>query len=172
MERVGKCSVCGKDAAWNTPHIDEDNNLYCNRCAYDSTIMLTGINQYMKYGKYVVDSAGHYTKNHCTVCIKRGVYGWTDSGRYSYFMNDNTKEIAEKDPEFVIDTMILMRSLDMFRCSDCGMMMHRTDVASFPLFAGVLCKKCNVGYTQKIENERKTGHVCMRCIQPYSLCCC
>jgi hypothetical protein len=168
MTRIENCSKCGKPAAVNTPHIDADNNLFCNRCAYESPVLLLGIQQFTnEAGEYVRDD--HATKNHCTIS---GTHAWTDNGSHAYKLTPEEKILIVKDPEKILDQMIELRSKDRFRCSDCGIEMAKSEVAAYPLFAGVICAKCNIEYGKQIENERKSGHVCRMCRQPYSLCCC
>lgn len=169
-DRVGKCSKCGRDAAWNTPHVDGENTLFCNRCAYDSRVFLIGVSQFKdEDGNYARDSLGHFTKNHCTLS---GGSAYSNDGSKAFIMTSEEKELAKVDPESILDKIIAMREAKRYRCTNCGIEMDESEVGAYPLFAGVICKKCAVEYEKHVEHERKTGQVCRMCRQPYSLCCC
>jgi len=171
--RVGKCSKCGRDAAYNAPHINPNGALFCNECAYESPLMLKGVGQHLNEdGSYKEDSMGHYTKNHCTLALNHGMAAWTEDGRHSYKLSEIDKAIAAENPEQILDAMISMRSSGRFRCSDCGIEMSEDEVGAFPLFAGVICKQCLMAYNEKIAEERREGKICGMCKQPLSLCCC
>ena len=172
--RIGKCSKCGKEAAWNTPHIDGKGNLFCNRCAYESPEMLIGIDQYTDYqGHYKPDRSGVRTKNHCVVWTNLDhMTDWTDDGGRGYRLTDEEKALAVSNPEKLLDKMAAMRAANRYRCTGCGSEMAKSEVYSFPLFSGVACSECGKEHDKQIEHERKTGQVCRMCKQPYSLCCC
>ena len=172
--RIGKCSKCDKEAAWNTPHIDGDGNLFCNRCAEESPIMLKGISQHTDdQGNYLPDQFGVRTKNHCIVWSNpEYVCAWTDDGGRGYRLTPEEKLLASSDPESLLDKMANMRAANRYRCTGCGLEMDKSEVHSFPLFAGVACTACGKKHGEQIEHERKTGQVCRMCRQPYSLCCC
>lgn len=173
-QRIGKCSKCGKDAAWNTPHIDSDGNIFCNRCAEESPVMLRGIAQWTDDGGNILpDQFGVRTKNQCTIWINAGYESaWTDGGRHGYKLTDEEKASMAADPEALLDKMITMRAANRYRCTGCGADLDKSEVACFPLFAGVACAACGKKHGERIEHERKTGRVCTMCRQPYSLCCC
>jgi len=172
--RIGKCSKCGKDAAWNTPHTDDKGNLFCNRCAKESPVMLSGIAQWTDdAGNYKPDQFGVRTKNHCTIWTEpKHLSAWTDGGRHGYKLTDEEKSLAVSAPESLLDKMIAMRAANRYRCTGCGRDLDKSEVACFPLFAGVACAECGKKHGEAIERERKMGRVCTMCRQPYLLCCC
>ena len=168
--KVGKCSVCNNDAAWNTPYIDKRKNLYCETCGHGSTTMLQGVSQFTEDGKYV--PVARYTKNHCVIHADVPL-AWTDDGGKAFRLLPNEcKLIKQGKMEMVFDKMIALRAKGWYRCSDCGTEMSKDAVGGFPLFAGVACKSCMKRHRQNLEAERKAGHVCRRCGQPYGNCCC
>ncbi len=137
MAKVGKCSVCGKDASINTPYIDLLGTLFCYRCAEQSNEMLIGVSQHLdSNGKYMADSMGFFTKKHCLISTKHGMAAWTEDGLRSYKLTEEEKNIAAVDPEAILDRMIAMREAGKYRCTDCGKEMDEKDVGTFPLFAG------------------------------------
>jgi hypothetical protein len=172
--RIGKCTKCGEDAAWNTPHVDDKGNLFCNGCADESSIMLCGISQFTdENGNYLPDQFGVRTKNHCTIWINQGYdSAWTDGGSHGYKLTDDERKLMRADPEKLLDKMIAMRAANRYRCTGCGADLAGSEVSCFPLFAGVACTECGKKHGERIEHERKTGQVCSMCRQPYSLCCC
>ena len=172
ITRVRNCSVCGKNAAYNTPYIDADNNVICERCAESSTVMLKGIEQHTdENGNYVPSQFGVFTKDHCTVWTNPQS-AWTDDGRRSYRLSNAEKSLLLTDPEAVLNGMIAMRATGNYRCSSCGKDLTEEEVAGFPLFAGVECSECFQKTKEFAENERKHGHICGFCRKPYSECCC
>ena len=172
MVRVGKCSVCGKDAAWNTPAIDENNNLYCNNCAYKSKKMLVGVSQSLdENGNYELDNKGTRYKNNCVLWIGEP-YAWTNRGGVSFILRKDEKVLANQDPEKVLDLMANMVSKNETRCTKCGKDIKSNDKRMRILFAGVLCEDCIPEYNKMVKHQRDTGQVCSRCRQPYALCCC
>lgn len=171
--RVGKCSKCGRDATYNTPHVNPNGVLFCNHCAYESPLMLKGVGQHLNDdGSYQEDSMGCFTKNHCSISLKHGVSGWTDDGLRRYKLTEIDKAIATENPEQILDEMIELRASGRYRCSDCGIEMREDEVGAFPLFAGVICKECAIAYNERIAEERREGKICGMCKQPLSLCCC
>ena len=54
-------------------------------------------------------------------------------------------------------------------CTDCGQ--ESDDLRWFP-FTAKACPECAAKRQAKADEERKQGHVCYRCHQPYSLCVC
>jgi len=175
IERVGNCCKCGQSAAWNTPFIDGCNNLYCNRCAYESKELLAGIEQHLtEAGKYQPHKQWHeYAKNHCCVwCVPdTGEIrdAWSDCGRRVFWVH---KEEREMQPAQFLDMMIALRAAKRFRCSRCGIEIAESEVGGYPLFAGVNCPECWQKHQAEVEKERRTGAVCSMCGQPYLLCCC
>lgn len=172
MVRVGKCSVCGKDAAWNTPAIDENNNLYCNNCAYKSKKMLVGVSQSLdENGNYELDNKGTRYKNNCVLWIDEPC-AWTNRGGVSFILRKDEKVLANQDPEKVLDLMANMVSKNETRCTKCGKDIKSNDKRMRILFAGVLCEDCIPEYNKMVQHQRDTGQVCSMCRQPYALCCC
>jgi hypothetical protein len=57
-------------------------------------------------------------------------------------------------------------------CTSCDKIMRRTEIAGRPLFAGANCARCWEQHQESLEAERRRGHVCGRCGQPYGACCC
>jgi len=174
MTRIGNCSKCGKNAAVNTPSIDDTGNLFCYQCAEDSPVMLKGISQHTdNQGNYQPDNFGVRTKNRCIVWSKPGyVCAWTDGGMHVYRLTEEEKLLAISNPEKLLDKMIAMRAANHYRCTECGRDLSESEVSCFPLFAGVACAECGKKHGERIEHERETGQVCRMCRQPYSLCCC
>ena len=172
MVRVGKCSVCGRDAAWNTPAIDKQGNLYCNDCAYLSNEMLTGVSQSLDDdGKYKLHHSDTKYKKHCVLHVDEQC-AWTDDGNIAFILREDEKILAYEYPAKVLDIMIEMRSKNEFRCTKCGKDIKSTDKKLKILFAGILCKDCIYEYAKMVQRQRNTGQVCSMCWQPYALCCC
>ena len=171
MVRVGKCSICDRDAAWNTPAIDKYGNLYCNTCAYNSNKMLLGVSQSLNEdGTYKLDERTRY-KNNCVLWIDEPC-AWTHNGGVSFRLRNDEKILAKQDPEKILDLMANMVSNNETRCTRCGKDIKSNDKRIRILFAGVLCENCIPEYEKMVQHQRDTGQVCRMCRQPYALCCC
>lgn len=175
MARVGHCTKCGEDAAWNTPYLDPDGNLICNRCGYDSPAILKGVSQFLdEAGNYKPSDYSEYTKQGIVLWSKPGsVKCWWYNGGRSYPLTAGEEKEASKNPEAFLEMLEeKITKQGLVRCTGCGVEIKESEIAGRPLFAGVDCKACWAKHLTHIENERKSGQVCRMCRKPYSLCCC
>lgn len=165
---VGNCFHCKKDANWNAPALDHDNNVWCNRCVDDdrSGIMFRTIEQRLTDG--MVTFTGGVVFNGVVVWIDRTV--WTDGGRRSVKLTGNEKSLPVEVIARLLDQEHNIQGLT--RCTGCGTKMTQDQIAGYPLFAGVVCAPCNQKHLEHLEGQRKSGHVCRMCGKPYDACCC
>lgn len=185
------CSVCHKGAAVNTPMVDKDLNIYCDDCAKDAVgIMLYNINQRLTInGRFEQDMTRLvYVKNsivlHADVSYKgiRGEYMvckpvftlrcWTNGGQRSWPVSKDERVLALKDVEAYLDLVANYVSCNVVKCTTCGELINKSEVAGYPLFAGVACKSCWAIHQAKLLTEKAAGHVCRMCGEPYGNCCC
>jgi len=165
---VGNCSHCGEPAQWNTPAIDTNGNLWCDGCKdKDRTgIFFLTIDQHKVNGSYKFD--GGVALNGVIVHADKST--WIEGGSRSTYLSKAEKNLSVNAIAYLLNEEYNVNKI--IRCTGCGMKMNINDVASYPLFAGVACKECTVKHKQKLDNERKMGHVCGMCGQPYGNCCC
>lgn len=172
MPKIDKCSHCGDNARVNTPWRRPNGEVVCFRCAQHdfpelfSYELLTGLDQLtgVPNGEYLQHGVVLWTGERGTLC-------WIDNGRTSMPLFDVEKAQADASvPEF----MAYMKGrLDkgIWRCTTCKE--DQTGApAGWPLFAGCVCAPCNEKHEHKLEAQRKAGHVCSMCRQPYDNCCC
>lgn len=205
-----KCSVCGKDASWNTPflvegtpHIVEDKgkfSIVCSTCARVDTSgrLFTGIEQrsdwrgalrysrnqeYLRNGCMLVfyqnthggwtEGAYSYKGRYLTFCHPMpSVYAWINGGQTMFPLTTEEKMVALENPLNMLVAMEATTKAGMFRCTFCGKVFKESECAGHPLFAGKVCGECWKIHLEKLDDERKRGHVCSLCGQPYSNCCC
>jgi transcription elongation factor Elf1 len=193
------CERCGKNASYNTPMIDmETNQVLCSTCAHDDTSghLLRGIDQRSTWrGELHYDSNLEYMKNGNVVWIGRSDYGfhtkpnygghhvtmrhsmpsvctWIDKGHTTFPLDIDEKLLAIQDPEQIFKLMEELANGKKFRCTTCHKTFREDGCAGRPLFAGKVCVGCWTKHLERLENERKAGHVCSMCGQPYGNCCC
>ena len=195
IERLGNCSVCGKRADWNSPKVDpklglQESPLWCDTCAKKEPRFLLGIKQHLTDGKRAWNNNGS-----CWGASKRGVVlhmdktytpncAWLPQGsavpraeeKFAELLEEHDRKVPKHYPEEFVE-MFLDRLADVndagdIYCTGCGKIMPKNEVAGRPLFAGANCKQCWEKHLEFAENERKTGHVCRMCREPWSFCCC
>jgi len=183
--RIGKCCKCGKDASWNTPCVNPQNNeLFCDSCSHESTVLLRGIVQHLdKNGNYVQHPLKPYVKNHCIVFASDLEHGflsaWTHDGHRSFPVSSSeinllqaTEIPFETRIEAFLDKMASIVSSGKTRCTRCHRDLDESEIAGRPLFTGVNCDSCFEVHKNELEEQRKNGHVCRMCGQPYGNCSC
>lgn len=167
-DRVGKCSQCKKDSAWNTPAIYQ-GELWCNRCADDDRQdrMFHSIKQHLKDGE--VEYTGGVVYNGIVVWVNCSA-AWADGGGTAIPITDSEKTMT---PElFAIAMDELYNHQHRFRCTSCHVTINDADAGGRPLFAGKVCKPCWEKHKEFLADEVKKGHVCRMCNRPYGDCCC
>lgn len=170
-DRIGNCSECGNDAAWNTPCITEDGDVLCNTCAYESKEVVQGIEQYKENGEYV--RVNKWFRQGAVVWNWNNyVAAWYDKGSRRYYMSQEEQDVVKTSPEVILDQIVNMRRDKVERCSSCGIHMAEHEVAGYPLFAGVACSPCYKEHREATEEQRRKGHVCRMCRKPWNDCCC
>lgn len=167
-ESVGNCTHCGKGAKYNSPGIDPKGNLWCNSCVDKdrSDTLFLSIEQYTQNGLYL------YTDG----VALNGVIVWKDKSAWVGGGSRGTSLTAEEKKLTPIEIATLLNLeynvCKLSRCTGCGAKMTKDQIAGYPLFAGVNCVTCWDKHQTKLDNERKGGHVCGRCREPYGNCCC
>ena len=190
---VLKCSECGGNASVNTPGIDEDGNIICHICLdkmRDNKLRF-GIKQRSDEDGTLQPSStcDRFYNGHTLVFYPNENWTRKDSFRYgikhphysiSAYTNDGavfpltTSEemIAIGDPFCILNMMDEYISTGEFRCTTCHGEFKIEDIGGRPLFAGKVCKKCWEKHIQDLHEEKKKGHVCSMCGEPYGNCCC
>lgn len=127
--------------------------------------------------KKEIQNAGHpseyfkFTHHDATLHQQQGVitHAWLPGG-ISWFI---TEEERKMTPEVVIDVMLSEHGDGRFyRCSSCGTLMLKENVAGRLLFCGVACSACWAKHLIRQRAEVARGEVCRTCNKPYSACCC
>jgi hypothetical protein len=194
------CSMCGKGASWNTPYLkgnDIHSVILCDSCAGAdrSGSILHGIEQRRKWnGDLEYDRNPHYRMNgHTLVFYMNTSGGWTN-GQYkgshvtvhkpNWSINAWTSDgaafplvgsepiVAIRSPELILGIMEETINMSMFRCTSCSKTLKVEDLGGRPLFAGKVCKPCWQKHLEALESQKKLGHVCRMCGEPYGNCCC
>jgi hypothetical protein len=185
------CSKCGKSAAWNTPVWDKSGNIFCARCAEDiEDTLLYGIEQHRDSRGYVHSSTRSlkYVKNGIVLhadLIYTAVKGeryyykpnyffvcWSNYGRTSWKMSAFDNEMCSNNVEKFLDYVHETISKGLFKCSSCGELFPKEEIAGYPLFSGINCKNCYDIHLKNLDEQRKSGRVCSICGQPYGNCSC
>lgn len=93
---------------------------------------------------------------------------WTHNGRHAFAMREDERKIPLDE---LVDQILDMYEYNKYRCSRC-----KGDFdwppAGYPLFAGITCPDCWREHQEHLEKQRRKGHVCPFCRQPYDACCC
>jgi DNA-directed RNA polymerase subunit RPC12/RpoP len=188
------CSVCGKSAQYNTPCIDDEGNIICERCRenFKDGKMRRGIEQHRNVnGLLESDGSMHfflnkgvvafYNNSHAEMIGKEkvrlhepmySISAYTDYGRTTFPLNRDEKLDAIANPKAALLLIDMYNMNCWFRCTTCGKRFDEHEVAGRPLFAGKVCKTCWDLHLEYLEDERKKGNVCRMCGQPYGNCCC
>ena len=188
MEKELTCHKCGKPIVYD-PYSDKHLHIYHEQCIPADT-MLIQVNQWSTKRDYKVDFGRlRYRYNevviHCDT-IYQGIQGvlmwaepkyhfhcWYKGGQTSYPIDAEQIEAIRKDGiEAFMKWLDRRTKSGLIKCTACGRQMHETDVAGRPLFAGVNCADCWKKHQEHLELEKKKGHVCRMCGQPYGNCCC
>ena len=173
MMQIGNCVRCGKSAAYNTPYLNPDMMLFCNSCvnADRSGVVFRAIRQhYDDDGDYVF--IDEWSMNGVSVSDKYDVRSaYTDGGTRAVKLTEQEKKAT---PRTLLVCLVAMREAGYLRCTECDPPhdVKEENVAGYPLFAGTACKKGWKRHQEKVEEERKRGHVCRLCGKPYSNCYC
>lgn len=177
-DRTGPCTICGGRTAYNTPKLRSDNgDIVCDRCGDEGReeiqdVVLIGIEQWTVNGEYQFETDRTvYQLNRNIIWVKPdGSYEsmWTNGGMRAFRLRDSEKDM---DLLEVFNLMSIVAYDGRYRCSGC----NRDFVgepAGYPLFVGIACPLCWAKNRENAEQERKSGHVCSMCRQPYMDCCC
>ena len=139
-EYVGNCHICGRRANYNTPATDGEN-IYCNDCAGKSTKLLQGIEQWYDENGEVI-YVGRYFKNGVTLHIgDSGVYCWYDEGGNAFPLMEVEEQVAEENPEEILDMVFAMIKSGKTRCCICKKLINIEDSKRYS-YAGVACGEC------------------------------
>ena len=165
---VGNCTKCGRNAQYNSPALDASSNLVCDNCADKdrSNTIFYSINQFKINGEY--EFTGGVVLN--GVVVWKDKSAWIEGGSRGTHLTEEEKKLTPTEIAHILN--VEFNGNGILRCTGCGTKMKKNEVASYPLFAGVACKECDVKHKQNLENERAKGHVCRMCGQPYGNCCC
>lgn len=174
MERTKLiCSICGDYVGYNTPARREDNQeIVCSRCldaGKPEGVLCLGVDQRsglrmdLSYDHYyhdgiVIHNAGPHSPRHA----------WTHGGHHAYRL---TADEALLPVRALIQKIKNLYDNGRYRCSRCGDNFNWPP-AGFPLFAGIACQKCWALHQKHLATQRRAGHVCRRCREPYDNCCC
>lgn len=169
-KRIGKCSQCGRDAAVNVPKI-YDGEVWCNYCSdKDRTGKLfLAIEQWTDEDENYVLNPHWVSFNGTSATDKGKLTAWTPRGSIVNFLTSKEKEMSLAQ---LVQHLSKESDAGITRCTSCGVRMQDEHIAGRPLFAGVNCTECWQEHLKKLEDERRGGHVCRRCREPYSNCCC
>jgi hypothetical protein len=96
---------------------------------------------------------------------------WTND-KATFKLSEAEKIRAIVDPAEIFNMILRYENLRIFRCTGCGGNFPIELIAGRPLFAGKCCPDCWAKHLEFLEDERKKGHVCSMCRQPYGNCCC
>ena len=164
-DRVGNCSVCGKDASWNSPGVDPDGNLWCSNCKYESKVLIRGVKQRKEDGEYIY--SGGVTKRDITIDVENGenMVVWRNKGGIVIPLSVEEKVM---DPEILCDRLADEYASGILRCTECKEKISKDDVGGHPLFAGLACKQCWDIHVEGARHDRR----CVMCGQPKRFCCC
>lgn len=168
--KVGNCSSCGKNAAWNTPTLDKEGNLRCDTCSNDSPILLQGVDQFLdKKGNYV--KLPRFYKRGIVIwyTIETGQAGtaWFNNGGTSAPLNEDEVDLS-LDPESLCDKLADEWEAGYRRCTSCKATITEEEIGGYPLFAGLNCESC----WAKHVSGAKHDHICSMCRKPLRFCCC
>lgn len=170
MQRVGPCSKCKRDAAWNTPCIDGHGNLWCDDCAKRQPgTLFIGVRQHL--GEHGFQRDQHETLVLDGVVLWGRTVGrmcWLDGGRTSYPL---TLDEQRMDPKDLLFAIVARVKTGHARCSECSVDIVKTE-GRRTLFAGLVCEPCHDKHVAKLDAQRRAGHVCGMCRRPYGDCCC
>lgn len=195
MTRVGKCLHCGNRSDYNTPYVDEDLNIWCSRCAESDTSgkRFIGVEQnvnsmgmttndptritYLQYGVILWVQMDYKVTRTDTIWIKlystkRTLTAWLDGGRTAFPLTKYEQDNCADDPWGLIEYIHKVDTDGYFRCTRCLNTIPKADTGGYPLFAGRVCPQCWELHLAHLEEQRKSGHVCSLCGQPYGNCCC
>jgi len=180
--RVGDCSRCGKRADYNTPWVDGEGKLLCDRCGKLEDAIPVGATplqgveqrlndagQYAFVPKWCKGGVIAWGKEEPDTLKCRTTFAWVKGGMIAVPL---TEAERLEHPIKVIGTLIAERDFGLHRCTGCGRKIVTEEIAGYPLFAGLNCAECWLKHLQHLEEERQTGRVCRSCNQPYSACCC
>lgn len=95
---------------------------------------------------------------------------WFDDGARSWPIYED--ERANIPVDEYAKMIALKRENKIFRCTSCKLEFPDSAIGGRPLFAGIVCKPCWEKHLAHLEDQRKKGHVCRFCGQPYDNCCC
>lgn len=97
-----------------------------------------------------------------------------ENGKIDYAYNAHgsafplTVEEKKLNLDQVIDLIKKTKDDGNTRCTTCLATIKESDVAGYPLFAGVNCATCWEKHLERAKTERK----CSLCGKPISFCCC
>jgi len=165
---VGECFLCKKSAAWNSPALDPDGNLWCDACKDDNrrNILFHTVEQRMVNGKYVLD--GGVALN--GVIVWKDKSCWVEGGSRSVRLTEEEQKMSPIEIAIILNQEYNLNKLT--RCTGCGKALQKDEIAGYPLFAGVCCAPCYKKHLDHLETQRKSGHVCGFCGKPYDACYC
>lgn len=173
---VGNCSICGRNAAYNTPTLRSDNgDIVCNNCAgrkYPEDVVLIAIDQHFDEREYKIESKYYLNGNVIWWKPETDTPGsmWTHGGSHAFSLREEEKGMGLLE---IFDLMQTVVGDDppRYRCTRCNLD-FKGEPAGYPLFAGVNCLNCWEKHLAFQEEERKKGNVCRMCGKPYSACYC
>jgi len=175
FSKLGTCSVCGKDAAWNSPCVLvekglEKSPLFCDRCSQEDGRFMRAVQQHTRQWAHYVVFRKRGVTFHCTETPAgfKVDAGWMNSSSIPN-VYEKTKDMSIEGALNYFARMIIS---EQYFCTGCGTIIFKSEIAGRPLFAGVNCKHCWEKHLEHAQQERKSGHVCRMCNQPYSFCCC
>jgi hypothetical protein len=173
---VGKCTLCGRNAKYNTPKLRGDNGqLVCDSCGDEGKpedVVLIGVEQFLKDGQYELTKSWEtYELNGNLVWIYTDsdkVNAWTRGGQQAFHFNDSEYGMSVIEMFHLMETKV---DDNHYRCTGCNGDFEGKP-SGYPLFAGVTCSECWLKHKEHMEEQRKAGHVCSMCRKPYGECCC
>lgn len=168
-KRVGFCTKCGHPSDWNTPYIDPKYNLWCNTCASNdrTDVVFRAVEQQLNEQGEVVQTGG-LALNGITLNPDKNC--WVEGGSRAVPLTEDELKMPHGDLIRLINQEFNVNHIT--RCTSCTIKMTQDEIGGYPLFAGCVCAPCWAKHLDFMETERRQGHVCRMCHQPYSNCCC
>jgi len=178
MSRVGKCHICDRDAAVNTPGlviVDRElqpNTLVCYRCQRHFHGFLRGIDQFMdSNGNYILVDQ-YFFADIVVAKFSTSWHAWRNHGSTSWPLTDDDIDEANRNPWRLVIKLWMLEKQGYFTCTRCRRTFEKDDNYNICLFADMMCDTCYNHHLEFVEHQRKTGDICLLCGKPRSICHC
>ena len=188
------CSKCKESASVGTPGINKDGQILCPNClrdARDNTLRYSIKQRSNSFGDLEPEEThmDFFYNGHTLRFRKKEKWNRWGELRYGYSLplweisawtNDNAAfPIFDGEKvKFIEDPSRFFRVVEhhekhkVFRCTTYKKISYTAELGGRPLFAGKVCKPCWAKHLAFLESEKKSGHTCSMCGQPYGNCSC